>query len=47
MLSKVFFRKHAVIEIMCKNIVESVRPLIKIWRMGILCWPKAKNMQSE
>jgi len=33
---------------MWKNIVESGRPQITIWRMHISCWiPKTTNMHSE
>jgi len=43
-----FKKKSAVYEEMWKNIVERVRPQMKIWRMRIACWiPKATNTYSE
>jgi hypothetical protein len=47
--SVTFFKeKHAVCELMWKNIVERSRPQMKIWRMRIACWiPKAKNRHSD
>ena len=43
-----FFKIRAVYEIMWKNIVESDRPQIRVWRMRIACWiPKATNALSE
>jgi hypothetical protein len=47
MLNNFFFENHAVYEIMCKNPVESCKPLITIWRMRIVCWDKATNTRSE
>jgi hypothetical protein len=46
--SVTFFRQSCYYEIMWKNIVELVRPQIKIWRMRIACRiPKATNTLSE
>ena len=43
-----FFEKHAVYEIMWKNMVQPDKPHMTIWRMLIGCWiPKAKNTHSE
>jgi len=39
-----FFEIYAVCEVMWKNNVELVRPLMTVWRMRIACWiPKATN----
>jgi len=39
-----FFENHAVYEIMWKNMVQSDKPQMTIWRMRIACWiPKATN----
>ena len=43
-----FYEKHVVYEIMWKNIVESGRPQMTIWRLRIACWiPKATNTHIE
>ena len=43
-----FFENRAVCEIMWKNIVETARPQIIIWRLHIACWiPKATNTHSQ
>jgi hypothetical protein len=37
--SKTFLENPGgIYEIMCKNIVESDRPQMTIWRMDITCW---------
>jgi len=44
MFNNIFF----VNEIMWKNIVETDRPQVTIWRMRIACWiTKATNTRSE
>jgi hypothetical protein len=41
------FQKSALYEIMWKNLVESARPQMTIWRMHITCWiPKATQAHS-
>ena len=49
MCSKCYFSKNrAVYETVCKNIVESDRPRMTMWRMRIACWvPKATKTRSE
>jgi len=43
-----FLENRAVYEIMWKNIVESDRPQMTIWRMRIACWiPKATEIHSQ
>ena len=43
-----FFDNRAVYEIMWKNILESGRAQMTIWRLRIACWiPKATNTNSE
>jgi hypothetical protein len=43
-----FFENRVVYEKMWKNIVESSKPQMTIWRMRIACWlPKATNTHSE
>jgi len=45
---KTFFRNPSVYEIMWRNIVESDRPQMTIWRMHIACWiPKVTNTNWE
>jgi hypothetical protein len=47
LLNNLFFENHAVYEITLKNIVDTDRPQITIWRMRIACWiPEATNTQS-
>ena len=38
MFSNFYFESHAVCESMWKNIVESNRPQMIIWRMRVACW---------
>jgi hypothetical protein len=49
MFNNFFFCENSALnEIVWKNIVQSDRPQIKIWRMRIACWvPKATNAHSE
>jgi hypothetical protein len=43
-----FFENRAICEIIWKNIVESDRPEMTIWRMRIVCWiPKATNKHTH
>jgi len=43
-----FFKCNAVYETMCRNIVESDRPQMTIWRTRIACWiPKTTDTHSE
>ena len=43
-----FFRKSCLYEIMWKNVLESGRPQMTIWRMRIACQiPKAANTQPQ
>ena len=43
-----FSRNLAVYEVMWKNMVESDRPQMTIWRMRIACWiPKATNTHTQ
>jgi len=43
-----FFLNPYVYEIMWKNIVQSDRPQMTIWRMRVACWiPMATNEHSE
>jgi hypothetical protein len=43
-----FFRKLAVYQVMCKNIVDPDRRKMTIWRMRIACWvTRAINTHSE
>jgi hypothetical protein len=43
-----FFENRAVCEIMWKNIVESDRPQMTIWRMPFECWvTEATDLHSE
>ena len=47
-VSNNFFLNHAIYEIMWKNIVESDRPQMKLWRMRIAYWiPKATNTHTH
>ena len=44
MFSDFFFENPIVYEIIWKNIAQSDRPHMPIWRMSIACWiPKATN----
>jgi hypothetical protein len=48
MFNNFFFENRAVCMIMWKNILQSGRPFMTIWRMHIACWiPKPTNAQSE
>ena len=48
MMMNFLFRKWFCYEIMWKNIVESDRPYMTTWSMGIARWiPKATNAHSE
>jgi len=48
MFNNFFFKNCALNEIAWKNIVESDRPQMTIWRMRIAYWvPKATNTHSE
>jgi hypothetical protein len=43
-----FSENRAVYEMMWKNIVETDRPQMTIWRMRVACWmPKATKTHSE
>jgi hypothetical protein len=43
-----FFENSAGYEIILKNIIERVRPQMKIWRMRIACWvPKVTHTQTQ
>ena len=45
--SNFFLKNRYIFDIMWKNVVELVRPLIAIWRMCIVCWiTKATNILS-
>ena len=42
------FEKRAFYETVLKNIVETDRPKMTIWRMRIACWiPNSKNTHSQ
>jgi hypothetical protein len=42
------FGNDAIYEIMCKNMAQTGRPQMTIWRVRIACWiPKATNTHSE
>jgi hypothetical protein len=42
-----FFENHAFREIQWRNVVETGKPQMKMWRMRIACWiPKATNTHS-
>ena len=48
MFNNFSFENRASYQIMCKNIVESNRPQMKIWCMRIACWiPKATDTHLE
>jgi len=38
MFNNVFFENRVVYEIMWKNIVETCRPQMTIWRKRVTCW---------
>ena len=48
MSNNAFFSQNLVFfEMMWQNIIESSRPQMRIWRMGIVRWtPKGKNAHS-
>jgi hypothetical protein len=48
MFSHFFFETRAVYEIMSKNIEQTARSQMAIWRMRIACWiPKDTNTLSQ
>jgi hypothetical protein len=43
-----FLKNRTVYEVMWKNIVESGRPQMTVWRMRVTCWiPKVTNTHLE